>query len=64
MLIGGEEHWAWIEACHARLRHLSSLGPVCPKCCTRQVQLRRYVDVSPAQWKCRMCKHDFEYEPQ
>jgi hypothetical protein len=34
----------------------------CPKCSTRQVQL---VDwrVQPAQWRCRTCKHRFDYEP-
>ncbi len=34
----------------------------CPECHTRQVQLVDYIDVIPAQWKCRHCKHKFEWE--
>ncbi|AUR84673.1 hypothetical protein NVP1063O_006 [Vibrio phage 1.063.O._10N.261.45.C7] len=34
----------------------------CPECCTRQVQLVGYIDIKPAQWKCRHCKHKFEWE--
>ncbi|CAH9016554.1 putative thioredoxin [Vibrio phage 193E37-1] len=34
----------------------------CPECDTRQVQLVGYIDITPAQWKCRKCKHKFEWE--
>lgn len=34
----------------------------CPECCTRQVQLVGYINIKPAQWKCRHCKHNFEWE--
>lgn len=34
----------------------------CPECGTRQVQLVGYIDIYPAQWKCRHCKHNFEWE--
>ncbi len=34
----------------------------CPECGTRQVQLIGYINTSPAQWKCRHCKHKFEWE--
>lgn len=34
----------------------------CPSCHTRQVQLVDYIDTKPAQWKCRHCKHNFEWE--
>ena len=34
----------------------------CPECNTRQVQLVGYIDIYPAQWKCRRCKHNFEWE--
>lgn len=33
----------------------------CPECGTRQVQLMSYSEV-PAQWRCRHCKHGFEWE--
>lgn len=35
----------------------------CPSCGTRQIQLIGYMDIIPAQWKCRRCKHKFEWEP-
>lgn len=34
----------------------------CPECKTRQVQLVGYIDIVPAQWRCRHCKHCFEWE--
>ncbi|QZI87141.1 hypothetical protein MYOV085v1_p0122 [Vibrio phage 355E48.1] len=34
----------------------------CPECNTRQVQLIGYMETYPAQWKCRKCKHKFEWE--
>lgn len=35
---------------------------ICPSCGTRQVQLVGYMDIYPAQWRCRHCKHEFEWE--
>ena len=40
---------------------LFSHSPKCPKCGTKQVQCTEYLN-TPAQWKCRECKHRFEYE--
>ena len=34
----------------------------CPECKTRQVQLVGYINIHPAQWKCRHCKHEFSWE--
>ena len=34
----------------------------CPKCSTRQVQLVGYINIKPAQWRCRQCKHNFDWE--
>jgi len=45
-----------------RRDELSNHMPKCPSCRTLQVQLVGYVDVHPAQWKCRHCKFEFEYE--
>jgi hypothetical protein len=45
-----------------RLKALNGKGR-CPKCGTDQVQLTAYIDVRPAQWKCRECKTRFEFEP-
>ena len=36
----------------------------CPECDTRQVQLIGYINISPAQWRCRHCKHKFEWEEE
>jgi len=36
--------------------------PKCQKCLHEQVQLVGYAE-KPASWKCRMCKHWFEFEP-
>jgi transcription elongation factor Elf1 len=36
--------------------------PRCQKCNHEQVQI---VDTAkPARWRCRICKHRFEYEPE
>ncbi len=34
----------------------------CPECGTRQVQLVGYMSIIPAKWRCRYCKHRFEWE--
>lgn len=34
----------------------------CPECKTRQVQLVGYINIHPAQWKCRHCKYEFSWE--
>ena len=34
----------------------------CSECNTRQVQLIGYIDINPAKWKCRKCKHVFNWE--
>lgn len=38
-------------------------APRCPECNTDQVQLIAGME-KPAQWKCRRCKHKFEFEPE
>lgn len=35
--------------------------PLCEKCRSEQVQIIK-ID-PPAVWRCRMCKHRFQYEP-
>ena len=37
--------------------------PSCPECRSQQVQLTGYINVWPAEWKCRHCKHRFIFEP-
>lgn len=34
----------------------------CPACDRPQLQLIGYINIVPAQWKCRLCKHKFEWE--
>ncbi|BAV80908.1 hypothetical protein [Vibrio phage RYC] len=34
----------------------------CPSCGTRQVQLVSYINTTPALWKCRKCREQFEWE--
>ena len=37
--------------------------PHCPKCGEQmQIQVKDYIRV-PAHWRCRICKHHFDYEP-
>lgn len=43
-------------------KRMNEQGLECPKCHTRQVQLTGYMDIKPAQWLCRHCKHKFEWE--
>ena len=43
-------------------KRMNLLKLCCPVCETRQVQLIKYIDTYPAQWKCRHCKHTFEWE--
>ena len=48
---------------HAERREfLAKHGIRCPKCGTNQVQLMDHF-VSPAEWRCRHCRHEFTYEP-
>lgn len=44
-----------------RREQLCMSSVTCPECGTAQIQLVGR-DV-PAQWKCRHCHHEFEYEP-
>lgn len=50
-----------IEADHARFHFLARHAPRCPACGADQVMVR--LRPAPAQWKCRMCKHRWEWEP-
>lgn len=44
-----------------REKFLADHQPYCPFCGAHQVRL---VDIRPpAQWRCRVCKGQFEYEP-
>lgn len=48
-----------------RRQFLGKNMPKCvnPDCGTEQVQLVLYIDCA-AQWKCRVCRTRFEYEPK
>lgn len=56
------EFWNTAVQYAKRREFLGKFMPLCPECRTEQVQLVAYIDVA-AQWKCRICKHRFEYEP-
>lgn len=58
-----EEAWDRVIENAKRREFLGKYMPRCPKCDDVQVQLTSYLDVA-AQWKCRICKHRFEYEPK
>lgn len=51
-----------IEALTLRRFYLTRNAPICPKCSTPQVQLTDMYQ-NPAEWKCRMCKTRFTFEP-
>ena len=46
----------------ARREHLGRNAIPCPKCNTRQIQLVDHICM-PAKWKCRECRHKFDFEP-
>lgn len=46
-----------------RLKRLKRAAPICGKCGAEQVQLVEWVGLPLAQWKCRVCKHRWEFEP-
>jgi len=53
-----------LEELIARKDFVCSQVPNCPNCQERmQIQVLNY-SATPAQWKCRICKHKFEYEPE
>lgn len=43
-------------------KRMNSQELECPECSTRQVQLVGYMGIIPEKWKCRHCKHCFEWE--
>jgi hypothetical protein len=47
----------------ARREHLARYSPRCLKCHDPQVQLTN-ARAHPAEWRCRMCRHEFFYEPE
>lgn len=50
----------WVENALRRDDVILRMQPYCPRCGTRQVQI---MDKKiPAQWKCRDCKLQFNYE--
>ncbi len=39
--------------------------PHCPNCGqSYTLQLIAYIDTVPARWRCRLCRHSFEHEPE
>lgn len=50
-------------AMQPRYHHLCSHVPKCPACGHEQVQLLMR-HTPPAEWRCRICKHRFTYEPE
>ena len=47
-----------------RRKHLGERMPRCPSCCSSQVHLVAYIEVTPAEWKCRTCRFNFAFEPE
>lgn len=50
-----------IEKLFARQEQLEKAHPKCPKCASDQIQIMS--KAVPAEWRCRICKHDFTFEP-
>ena len=53
---------SWLEDREKRQDHILKHVPKCPSCGSEQVQIMRFV--APAQWRCRICKVAFEFEPE
>lgn len=51
-----------IERMMARREHVFKGAPSCPRCAADQVQCTEHL-TSPAQWKCRDCRYEWDYEP-
>ena len=51
-----------IETTTKRRDFLRSSSVKCPECGEEQVELTQFFR-PPAQWKCRGCKHKFDFEP-
>ena len=45
-----------------RKDYLGKHMPICPICKSEQVHLRDWIPVVAA-WDCRVCEHEFIYEP-
>lgn len=46
---------------YKRLQELCKLQCHCPKCNSQQIQVINYYKI-PALWRCRDCKHFFEFD--
>ena len=57
-----EVDWTALWATLARRDLLCSHVPHCPRC-REQMQIQLRLLGPPAEWRCRMCKHPFVYEP-
>jgi transposase-like protein len=58
-----DDFWKSVEASLARRDFVFRHVPHCPKCREQmQIQIMDYHN-KPAKWRCRMCKHRFEFEP-
>lgn len=56
-----ETESAWVDRIVGRYEELSRHAPRCFRCGDRQVQ---HTDINrPAQWRCRICRYRFEFEP-
>lgn len=53
---------ATMQATWDRRALLYANTPQCPRCGDVQIQIMS--DAMPAQWRCRICKHGFDYEPE
>lgn len=59
-----EDDWERIEQRVDRRDFLCRHPPKCPECGADQVQLMAYIDVTPAEWRCRVDRrHRFTFEP-
>lgn len=66
---GFESGLGWFKDAMDQSKRRECLGKMmnehklsCPECKTRQVQLVGYINIHPAQWKCRHCKEEFVWE--
>ena len=62
--MNAQQLWDKSKEYVARRESLNGCCRPCPRCGDRQVQLTGYMDITPAQWRCRVCHHSFEYEPE
>ncbi len=57
--------WTLMNAVIARTQWAQTLRPICPACAeARQIQIMDALASPAPHWRCRTCKHNFNWQPE